>query len=143
DRHGPPGGAALRRWRLGGRRAREGGACDRTRGAAPARAPRIPRRVRQPGSESRSGLRRLASPRRRRSRGAGGAPRADGSAVTPPPRQATKPAPLDQVAAPIPLSRPPVDDELKRAVLAAMDSRQYILGPECRQLEAELARATD
>jgi len=63
--------------------------------------------------------------------------------VTPPPRQATKPAPLDQVAAPIPLSRPPVDDELKRAVLAAMDSRQYILGPECRQLEAELARATD
>jgi dTDP-4-amino-4,6-dideoxygalactose transaminase len=28
-------------------------------------------------------------------------------------------------------------------VLAAMDSRQYILGPECRQLEAELARATD
>ncbi|HYS16615.1 MAG TPA: DegT/DnrJ/EryC1/StrS family aminotransferase [Candidatus Binatia bacterium] len=44
---------------------------------------------------------------------------------------------------PIPLSRPPVDDELKRAVLAAIDSRQYILGPECRALEAELARATD
>ncbi|MBI4590318.1 MAG: DegT/DnrJ/EryC1/StrS family aminotransferase [Candidatus Rokubacteria bacterium] len=39
----------------------------------------------------------------------------------------------------IPLSRPPVDDEIKRAVLAAIDSRQYILGPECRQLEAEFA----
>jgi dTDP-4-amino-4,6-dideoxygalactose transaminase len=63
--------------------------------------------------------------------------------VTPAPgRHSTKPAPLDPVASPIPLSRPPVDDELKRAVLAAMDSRQYILGPECRQLEAELARAT-
>ena len=44
--------------------------------------------------------------------------------------------------APIPLSRPPVDDELKRAVLAAMDSRQYILGPECRALETELSQAT-
>ena len=43
---------------------------------------------------------------------------------------------------PIPLSRPPVDDELKRAVLAAIDSRQYILGPECRALEAELAHDT-
>ena len=63
--------------------------------------------------------------------------------MTPPPRQATKPASLDPVATPIPLSRPPVDDELRRAVLAAMDSGQYILGPECRQLEAELARATD
>ena len=39
----------------------------------------------------------------------------------------------------IPLSRPPVDDEIKQAVLAAIDSRQYILGPECRQFEAELA----
>jgi dTDP-3-amino-3,4,6-trideoxy-alpha-D-glucose transaminase len=39
----------------------------------------------------------------------------------------------------IPLSRPPVDDELKQAVLAAMDSRQYILGPQCRGFEAELA----
>ena len=35
----------------------------------------------------------------------------------------------------IPLSRPPVDDELKQAVLAAMDSRQYILGPQCREFE--------
>jgi len=40
----------------------------------------------------------------------------------------------------IPLSRPPVDDEIKQAVLAAIDSRQYILGPQCRELEAELAR---
>jgi len=41
---------------------------------------------------------------------------------------------------PIPLSRPPVDDEIKAAVLAAIDSRQYILGPECRAFEAEFAR---
>jgi len=41
---------------------------------------------------------------------------------------------------PIPLSRPPVDDELKQAVLVAIDSRQYILGPECKAFEAELAR---
>ena len=40
---------------------------------------------------------------------------------------------------PIPLSRPPVDDEMKAAVLAAIDGRQYILGPECRAFEAELA----
>ena len=39
----------------------------------------------------------------------------------------------------IPLSRPPVDDEIKQAVLAAIDSRQYILGPQCRSFEAELA----
>ena len=43
---------------------------------------------------------------------------------------------------PIPLSRPPVDDEIRQAVLAAIDSRQYILGPQCRELEAELARHT-
>ena len=42
---------------------------------------------------------------------------------------------------PIPLSRPPVDDEIKHAVLAAIDSRQYILGPECRAFEEEFARA--
>jgi dTDP-4-amino-4,6-dideoxygalactose transaminase len=41
---------------------------------------------------------------------------------------------------PIPLSRPPVDDEIKAAVLAAIDSRQYILGPECRAFEEEFAR---
>jgi dTDP-3-amino-3,4,6-trideoxy-alpha-D-glucose transaminase len=39
----------------------------------------------------------------------------------------------------IPLSRPPVDDEIKQAVLAAIDSRQYILGPQCREFETELA----
>ncbi|MCI0548071.1 MAG: DegT/DnrJ/EryC1/StrS family aminotransferase [Candidatus Rokubacteria bacterium] len=39
----------------------------------------------------------------------------------------------------IPLSRPPVDDEIKAAVLAAVDSRQYVLGPECRAFEAEFA----
>ena len=42
----------------------------------------------------------------------------------------------------VPLSRPPVDDEIKQAVLAAIESRQYVLGPQCRQLEAELAAAT-
>jgi dTDP-4-amino-4,6-dideoxygalactose transaminase len=41
---------------------------------------------------------------------------------------------------PIPLSRPPVDDEIKQAVLDAIDSRQYILGPRCAAFEAELAR---
>jgi dTDP-4-amino-4,6-dideoxygalactose transaminase len=41
---------------------------------------------------------------------------------------------------PVPLSRPPVDDEIKTAVLAAIDSRQYILGPECRAFEQEFAR---
>jgi dTDP-4-amino-4,6-dideoxygalactose transaminase len=41
---------------------------------------------------------------------------------------------------PIPLSRPPVDDEIKTAVLAAIDSRQYILGPESKAFEAEFAR---
>jgi dTDP-4-amino-4,6-dideoxygalactose transaminase len=40
----------------------------------------------------------------------------------------------------IPLSRPPVDDEIRRAVIEAVDSRHYILGPQCRELERELAR---
>jgi dTDP-4-amino-4,6-dideoxygalactose transaminase len=39
----------------------------------------------------------------------------------------------------IPLSRPAVDDEIKQAVAAAIDSRQYILGPQCCAFEAELA----
>ena len=43
---------------------------------------------------------------------------------------------------PIPLSRPPLDDEIKAAVLAAIDSRQYILGPECKAFEEEFARYT-
>jgi dTDP-4-amino-4,6-dideoxygalactose transaminase len=40
----------------------------------------------------------------------------------------------------IPLSRPPVDDEIKQAAVAAIESRQYILGPQCKAFEAELAR---
>src|SRR5262245_60179810 len=40
----------------------------------------------------------------------------------------------------IPLSRPPVDDDVKQAVLAVIESGQYILGPECRAFEADLAR---
>src|SRR5438445_6851337 len=40
----------------------------------------------------------------------------------------------------IPLSRPPVDDEIKQAVLAAMDSRQWIGRPERDAFETELAR---
>jgi dTDP-4-amino-4,6-dideoxygalactose transaminase len=32
-----------------------------------------------------------------------------------------------------------VDDEIKQAVLAAVESRQYILGPQCRAFETELA----
>lgn len=40
----------------------------------------------------------------------------------------------------IPLSRPPVDDEIKAAVLAVVDSRQYILGPQSREFEGEFAR---
>src|SRR5260370_623083 len=41
---------------------------------------------------------------------------------------------------PAPRPRPPVDDEIKAAVLAAIDSRQYILGPECKAFEQEFAR---
>ena len=40
---------------------------------------------------------------------------------------------------PIPLSRPPVDDEVKKAVIAAVESGQYILGPECKAFEKEFA----
>ena len=39
----------------------------------------------------------------------------------------------------VPLSRPPVDDEIKAAVLAAIDSRKYILGPQCKAFEREFA----
>src|SRR3989441_8305240 len=39
----------------------------------------------------------------------------------------------------IPLSRPPVDDEIKAAVIAAVESGQYILGPECKAFETEFA----
>ena len=41
-----------------------------------------------------------------------------------------------------PLSRPPVDDEIKAAVLEAVDSRQYILGPECQRASSRSSRAT-
>jgi dTDP-3-amino-3,4,6-trideoxy-alpha-D-glucose transaminase len=47
---------------------------------------------------------------------------------------------MSDIVTAIPLSRPAVDDEIKQAVLAAMDSRQWILGPQCKQFEAELAR---
>ena len=40
---------------------------------------------------------------------------------------------------PIPLSRPPVDDEVKQAVIRAVESGQYILGPECKAFEKEFA----
>jgi dTDP-4-amino-4,6-dideoxygalactose transaminase len=40
---------------------------------------------------------------------------------------------------PIPLSRPPVDDEIKQAVIIAVESGQYILGPECKAFEREFA----
>jgi dTDP-4-amino-4,6-dideoxygalactose transaminase len=38
---------------------------------------------------------------------------------------------------------PPVDDETKTAVLAALHSCQYILGPECRALEQEFTSYID
>ena len=40
---------------------------------------------------------------------------------------------------PIPLSRPPMDDEIKTAALRALESGHYILGPECRAFESEFA----
>jgi dTDP-4-amino-4,6-dideoxygalactose transaminase len=39
----------------------------------------------------------------------------------------------------IPLSRPHVDEEVKAAVLAALESRRYILGEECRAFETDFA----
>jgi dTDP-4-amino-4,6-dideoxygalactose transaminase len=39
----------------------------------------------------------------------------------------------------VPLSRVAIDEEVKQRVLAAVESGQYILGPECRAFEAELA----
>ena len=39
----------------------------------------------------------------------------------------------------IPLSRPPIDDEIKQAVVKAVESGQYILGPECKAFEKEFA----
>lgn len=39
----------------------------------------------------------------------------------------------------VPLSRVTIDDEVKARVLAAVESGQYILGPECKAFEKELA----
>lgn len=39
----------------------------------------------------------------------------------------------------IPPSRSPIDFEVEAAVLATIDSRQYILGPECQAFEQEFA----
>jgi dTDP-4-amino-4,6-dideoxygalactose transaminase len=39
----------------------------------------------------------------------------------------------------VPLSKVYIDDEMKQRVLAVMDSGSFILGPECRAFEAELA----
>lgn len=42
----------------------------------------------------------------------------------------------------VPLSRVYIDDEMRQAVMRAMESGQYILGPECRAFEEELAAYT-
>jgi len=39
----------------------------------------------------------------------------------------------------VPLSRVEIDDEIRTRVIAAVDSGQYILGPECKAFEKELA----
>ena len=39
----------------------------------------------------------------------------------------------------VPLSKVPVDDDLRQRIVRAIDSGQYILGPECKAFEAELA----
>jgi dTDP-4-amino-4,6-dideoxygalactose transaminase len=39
----------------------------------------------------------------------------------------------------VPLSRVVIDDEIRARVMAATDSGHYILGPECKAFEAELA----
>ena len=43
----------------------------------------------------------------------------------------------------VPLSRVEIDDEIRARVIAALDSGQYILGPECKALEKELAAWMD
>src|SRR5262249_42167835 len=106
---------------------------ERARPAAPRQRARPPRvRDRQRASRGRPlDLRRTRRERARRCRApAGLLPRS------------LRASARGQFLTLVPLSRPPVDDEIKRAVLAAIDSRQYILGPQCRQLEAELASTT-
>jgi dTDP-4-amino-4,6-dideoxygalactose transaminase len=39
----------------------------------------------------------------------------------------------------VPLSRVEIDDEIRSRVMAAVESGKYILGPECKAFEAELA----
>ncbi len=39
----------------------------------------------------------------------------------------------------VPLAKPFIDQETKDAVIRALESGQYILGPECKALEAEMA----
>lgn len=41
----------------------------------------------------------------------------------------------------VPLSKPYVDDEIRRGVIRALDSGRYILGPESTAFEAEYARS--
>lgn len=50
-----------------------------------------------------------------------------------------RPHPLTGIS--IPLSRPLVDDGIKDAMWAAIASRHYILGAECREFETALARS--
>jgi len=50
-----------------------------------------------------------------------------------------QPAPASGARPNVPLSRVEIDDEIRARVLAALDSGQYILGPECKAFEAELA----
>src|SRR5207247_566083 len=44
-----------------------------------------------------------------------------------------------QTAVQVPLSRVLIDDEIRSRVAVAVDSGQYILGPECKAFEKELA----
>ena len=45
----------------------------------------------------------------------------------------------DPAAVHVPLSRLAIDDEVRGRVMAALDAGQYILGPECKAFEKELA----
>jgi dTDP-4-amino-4,6-dideoxygalactose transaminase len=40
----------------------------------------------------------------------------------------------------VPLSRPHIDDDIRRAVMTALESGRYILGSECAAFEQELAQ---
>lgn len=45
----------------------------------------------------------------------------------------------ESAPAQVPLSRVEIDDEIRSRVMAAVDSGKYILGPECKAFESELA----